>query len=283
MQLSQRLPITWRSQLRAVGAIARKDWLHFLRYPLDAVFRVVQPIMWLTPIYFLGRSFATAQGTLGFAAYAGTVDYMSFVVIGAILSSYVSTVFWGMGFALKREMDTGVLESNWMTPVPRPLFLIGQTVASILITTLTNAGIVLLAWLFFGFRINGNVAPALLTVLPMLIALYGFGFAFAAIVLLMRDANTLVDVSDFVVTQLSGSNFPVRVLPSYLLIVSLALPLTYGYDAVRGLLLGTITLLPIPYEIALLLGFMLLMAFLGAVVFRRVERRCKQLGTLSQH
>jgi len=28
-------------------------------------------------------------------------------------------VFWGMGLSLKTEMDTGVLESNWMLPVPR--------------------------------------------------------------------------------------------------------------------------------------------------------------------
>jgi hypothetical protein len=58
-------------------------------------------------------------------------------------------------------------------------------------------------------------------------------------VLLMRDANTLVDVSSYVVTMLSGANFPVHVLPGFLLPIALALPLTYGYDALRGALLDT--------------------------------------------
>ncbi|MDQ3249384.1 MAG: hypothetical protein M3Q45_09270 [Chloroflexota bacterium] len=39
----------------------------------------------------------------------------------------------------------------------------------------------------------------------------------------------------------------------------LAIPLTYGFDAVRGLLLNTVTLLPIRYEIAILLLFMAMM------------------------
>ncbi len=275
--------ITWRTRMRAVLAITRKDWLLFVRYPLNAVFRVVQPIMWLTPIYFLSRSFGGNAGNTGFAAYAGTVDFMSFVLIGTILGDYVSAVFWGMGFALKQEMDSGVLETNWLTPVPRPLFLVGQTLASLVITTFTSAGVLVLAWFFFGFRVTGNLVPALLIMVPTLIALYGFGFAFAGLVLLLRDANTLVDVSDFVVRLLSGAQFPVRVLPPVLLAVSLVLPLTYGYDAIRGLLLGIPTILPIRTEVALLVGFMGVMVAVGYVVFKLVERRCRTLGTLGLH
>ena len=107
--------------------------------------------------------------------------------------------------------------------------------------------------------------------------------AFAGIVLLLKEANTLVDVSDYAVSLLSGSQFPVSVLPPLLFAVSLALPLTYGYDAVRGILLGTETLLPIPYEVAILLGFMVVMGGLGYAVFKRVERRCQRLGTIGTH
>ena len=32
--------VSRQSQVRAVLAIASKDWLHFVRYPLNAVFRV---------------------------------------------------------------------------------------------------------------------------------------------------------------------------------------------------------------------------------------------------
>jgi len=275
--------VSWQSNLRAIIAIGKKDWLHFARYPLNAVFSILQPIIWLTPVYFLGRSFSAADGNSGFAAYAGTADYMSFILIGTVLSGYVSAVFWGMGYSLKNEMDSGVLESNWMAPVSRPLFLVGRTLTNLLITTLNSAGVLILAWLFFGFRVSGSLFPAVSAVLPMLIALYGFGFAFAALVLLMREPNTLIDVSDFVISLMSGRQFPVKVLPRFLLPVSLAIPLTYGYDAVRGYLLKTKTIIPLTYEIVILVIFMGFMVIAGYAVFKRVERRCKTLGTLGLH
>ncbi len=275
--------ISWQSHLRAVLAIAKKDWIVFFRYPMNALFRVIEPIAWLTPVYFLGQSFAGPGGNTGFAAYTGTADYMSFILVGAIISNYLSAVFWGMGYALKSEMDAGVLESNWMTPLPRAALLVGQTLASLTITTINSAGMLLLAWLLFGFQVSGNLLAAAGALLPMLVALYGFGFAFAAVVLLMRDANTLIDVSNFLIAILSGSQFPVTVLPRLLLPVALAIPLTYGFDAVRALLLRSTPLLPLEYEIGILLLFMLIMAPLGYLVFKLVERRSKRLGTLGQH
>lgn len=274
---------SWRSNVRAMTAIARKDFIQYTRYPMNAVFNVLQPLIWLTPVYFLGQTFASDAGNIGFAGYSGTTDYMSFILIGTVLMNFVTTVFWGMGYSLKTEMDAGVLESNWVAPVSRPVFLVGRTLANIVITTgMSVVMLILGAWLF-GFSVSGNVLAAIGVAIPMLIALYGFGFAFAAIVLLMRDANTMIDVSNFLVSLLSGSQFPVTVLPTLVLLVSLALPLTYGFDAVRGLLLGTDTLLPIPTEVVLMVVFMVVMVWLGLVVFRRVERRCRVLGTLNMH
>ena len=272
-----------KTQMRALFMIARKDWKVFWRYPLNAVSNIFQPIIWITPVYFMGKAFSVNGQALGFEAYSGTGDYMSFILLGTVLSNFILTVFWGMGYALKNDMDAGVLESNWLTPVPRLLMLIGRTLASLLTTAITSAIMLLVAGLLFGFRPTGNTLAAFLTALPMLIGLYGFGFAFAGIVLLMREANTMVDVGSFLVQGFSGTNFPVQSLPSWLIPVALALPLTYGLDAVRGFLLKTQTILPIPVEIALLIVSMFLMLWFGAWVFQRVERRVRTLGTIGQH
>lgn len=274
---------SWRSYMRALFAIARKDWKQYWRYPLNAVSAVLQPVIWLAPVYFMGQAFSVDGEALGFAGYAGTTDYMSFILVGAALHNFISSIFWGMGYSLKNDMDAGVLESNWLAPAPRPLLLVGRTLTSLVITTLTSLAMLLVAGLLFGFRITGGLGMALVTLAPMLLGLYGFGFAFAAVVLLMRDANTLVDVSNFLVSLLAGSDFPVTVLPRWLLPVSLALPLTYGFDAVRGLLLGTRTLLPIGTEIALLVVFMVVMIALGLWAFARLERRVRMRGTLGTH
>ncbi len=272
-----------RNQLRALYVIARKDWKVFWRYPLNAFSHIFQPIIWITPVYFMGKAFSTNGEALGFAAYSGTSDYMSFILLGTVLTNFILTVFWGMGYALKNDMDAGVLESNWLTPVPRLLILVGRTLSSLLVTAITSAIMLFIAGALFGFKPTGNTLAAFLTAIPMLIGLYGFGFAFAAVVLLMREANTLVDVSSFLVQGFSGTNFPVKSLPTWLIPIALILPLTYGLDAVRGLLLQSETLLPIRVEIGILIVFMFVMLWFGAWVFHRVERRVRTLGTLGQH
>jgi ABC-2 type transport system permease protein len=273
----------WFSQARILGAVARKDWLIYWRYPLNAVSSVFQPIVWLAPVYFMGLAFSVNGKALGFAGYSGTTNYMSFALIGMVLANFINAVFWGMGYSLKDDMDAGVLESNWLAPASRLLLMTGRTFTSLTITTITSLFTLLVAAWLFGFEIIGNLGAALLTVLPMLLGLYGFGFAFAALVLIMREANTLVDVSSFLVQTFAGTSYPVTALPRYLLPLALALPLTYGFDAVRGLLLGTSTLLPIAWEFVLMLVFMLVMVVVGVWAFRRLELRVRMKGTLGQH
>ena len=274
---------SWRSHLRALGAIALADWKHFWRYPLNALARALEPLVWIAPLYFMARVFSVNGQAQGLAAYTGSVDYMSFVLLGTVLINFILSVFWGMGYSLKNDMDTGVLEANWIMPMPRLLLLIGKTVNSLLTTSITSTIMLVLAALLFGFRPTGSSLAAVLIAIPMLLGLYGFGFAFAALVLVIREANTLVDVSSFIVQTFSGANFPVQALPRWLLPLALAIPTTYGLDAIRGLLLGTNTLLPIATEISLMLLFMVIMIALGVAAFTALERRVRQSGTLGQH
>jgi ABC-2 type transport system permease protein len=283
MEITSLSQPSFKTQLYALYVIALKDWKVFWRYPLNAVSNIFQPIIWVTPIYFMGKTFSTNGEALGFAAYSGTGDYMSYILLGTVLGNFILTVFWGMGFALKEDMDAGVLESNWLTPVPRILILVGRTLASMLVTTITSGIMLLFAGALFGFHPTGNVLAAFLTAIPMLMGLYGFGFAFAAIVLVMREANTLVDVGSFLVQGFSGTNYPVKSLPYFLIPIAMMLPLTYGLDAVRGFMLKTQTLLPLNVEVLLLIVSMFVMLWFGAWIFNRIERRVRTLGTLGQH
>lgn len=274
---------TFPSHLRALFALIRKDWKQYWRYPLNAVSTMFQPLIWIAPIYFMGQAFSVEGKAHGFAQYSGTTDFMSFILLGTVLESFINAVFWGMGYALKNDMDSGVMESNWLTPIPRLLILIGHSVTNLVVTAITSMGMLLLGGLIFGFHASGDVLKAFMPVIPMMLGLYGFGFAFAAVVMLLREANTLVDVSSFLVQIFSGSNFPVNALPRFLLPVALALPLTYGLDAVRAHLIGTKTILPLQWEMVLLVVFMFVMLWIGTVTFRSLERRVRTLGTLGQH
>ncbi|MDD1748559.1 MAG: hypothetical protein LUO89_01660, partial [Methanothrix sp.] len=71
---------------------------------------MLQPLVWLAPVYFMGLAFSVNGKAQGFADYSGTNDYMSFVILGSALGNFIMSVFWGMGYALKGDMDSGVLE-----------------------------------------------------------------------------------------------------------------------------------------------------------------------------
>lgn len=275
--------INFRSNLRALYMIAAKDWQQFWRYPLNAIGYVLQPLIWLTPAFFMGQAFSVNGKAEGFAAYSGTSDYVSFMILGMVLGNFINSVFWGIGYALKEDMDAGVMESNWLTPTSRPLMMIGRSISSLFTTSIISLIMLLVAALLFGFRPTGSALLSLLPVIPMLLGMYGFGLAFAAIVLLMRDANTLVDVGSYLVSLFSGTQFPVQALPRFMLPISLTLPLTYGFDAARGILLKTKTLLPVEYELGLLVVFMFVMTWVGIKIFTNMEKTVRTKGTLGQH
>ena len=274
---------TFATNARALWAIIGKDWKQYWRYPLNAVSTIFQPVIWLAPVYFMGKAFSINGRALGFSEYSGTTDYMSFLILGAVLGNFVNAVFWGMGYALKNDMDSGVMESNWLTPIPRLLILVGRSVTNLFVTAVTSFSMILLCKLVFGFNPTGDVLKAVMAIIPMLVGLYGFGFAFAGLILLMREANALVDTSSWIIQVFSGADFPVTILPKWLLPISLLIPLTYGLDAARGLLLKTNTIFSIGIEIALLIIFMFVMLWFGGWIFYRIERRVRTLGTLGQH
>jgi ABC-2 type transport system permease protein len=269
--------------LIAMKAIIKKDAKIFFRYPANAVFKIVEPIMWITPIYFLSKAFQINGENIGFSQYSGTTDYMAFLVIGSIVSSFISSVLWGMGFSLKNEMDVGVIESNWLTPIPLWAQLIGRSIFSLIMTTINALTVAFLIWIMFGFNIGNGILPAVFTLLPMLIALYGLGFGIASLVLITNNANNIIDITNFSLNMLSGESFPIIVLPRVIVPISLSLPITYGYDSIRGILLGTNTLLPIYIEQLILVGFMVVGTFFGYRILKKVEKHCRTVGNIGFH
>ncbi|CCQ92782.1 putative ABC transporter permease protein [[Clostridium] ultunense Esp] len=273
----------FKNYLSAIKAIIKKDAKIFFRYPANAVFRIVEPIIWITPVYFLSKAFQINGENIGFSQYSGTTDYMAFLVIGSIVSSFISSVLWGMGFSLKNEMDVGVIESNWLTPIPLWVQLIGRSIFSLIMTTINALTVAILIWIMFGFNITGGILPAIITLLPMLIALYGLGFGIASLVLMTNNANNIIDITNFSLNMLSGESFPITVLPKVIIPISLSLPITYGYDSLRGVLLGTNTLLPIHLEQLILVGFMIIGIFLGYKILIKVEKHCRTVGNIGFH
>src|SRR5690625_1518547 len=266
-----------------LGAVMRKEWLIHLRYPLNLVMRFVEPLMWMAPVYFLGLSFSEGGQALGFAGTTGTKDFIAYILLGTVVGSYVSAVFWGIGFSLKQEMEQGTLESLWLTPNSRLWLLVGRSTIGVLITGINTVSVMVGAYFLFGFQMGDAIGKALLILVPTVIGLYGFGIAYAGVVLMLRDANTLTDIGDYLLGLLSGQDFPLTSLPKALLIAGMTLPMTYAIDLLRTLLLGTEPLVAVPGAVAIIIGSMVLFILGGRIVLERIDARVRRMGTVATH
>lgn len=255
----------------------------YFRYPVNFVMTLFDPLMWLSPFYFMSKTFSTNGRLTGFEKYTGNSDFMSFLVIGYMITSYVSTVFWVVGFSLKEEMRQGVLESNWSAPVNRIVLLVSKSLFQFCATTFEVILTGVVCHFAFGFTITSGLLKAIAFLIPGIIGMLGLGMAIGALVLLAKEANGIIDISSSLASAFSGSYFPVKVMPKGFLLVSVLLPLTYVYDSSRAILSGQTTLFPLRTEFVIIAASMIGFWILGSFIFMRVERRCRTLGILGTH
>ncbi|BAS29296.1 ABC transporter permease [Limnochorda pilosa] len=271
--------MTW---IRILGAQLVRVWLTLLRYPAQLVGYVVQPVAFLAPLVFLMRSFTVSGRAVGFEATTGTADTASFLLLGLLFDVLVSAAFWGFAFPIQTLRRQGVLEAEWVTPnAPWMLVVLGgiaQMTASLfmgVIAVLVGAGLFGFSWGQAPFLAGGIVALAAA-------GLFGFGIGYAGVVLLLREATQLTDAGSYATTTLSGSQFPVKVLPPALRVLALALPTTYGLDALRVFWLGTEPLVPTGWAAVLVAGAAAVSLLAGIWFFSRAEMLVKRRGTLGQ-
>lgn len=255
----------------------------YFRYPVNFIMTLFDPLMWLTPFYFMGKSFSGNGKLMGFEKYTGNSDFMSFLVIGYMISSYVSTVFWTMGFSLKEEMRQGVLESNWSAPVNRIVLMTSKSIFNFCATTFEVILTGIVCHFAFGFTITAGLLKTILFLIPGIIGMLGLGLAVGALVLLAKEANGIIDITSSMVSAFSGGYFPVKVMPRGFLFISLILPMTYIYDSSRAILINQTPLFSLQKEFIIIIIAMIGFAVLGSFIFMRVERKCRELGILGTH
>jgi ABC-2 type transport system permease protein len=273
----------WKIQLSLLGAIIWKNILEYRRYPMEIAFTFLMPIVWLLPTYFLIISFAPTGQSVGLASWIGSNNFFSFYMIGIIVGYFTATIFWSMGFSLKRLMDIGMLETIWVCPISKLMYIIGESLFSMLRLIYEMTILIIMYRFVFRMAIPPAIWQTLPYFIPFIFLMYGFGIAFASLVLLVKDANTMVDTSSFLVQTLSGVQNPPQVFPRFFLAISLAIPITYFLDIIRVQTLAIKPLVPYGLELFIFLAASLLFPIGGIWLFNCIDRKCRIQGSLHVH
>ena len=268
---------------RVMAAATRKSFLEFIRYPANMIFSFFGPVVWTLPFYLLAISFTPDGTSAGLASWVGSSDFFSYFMIGLLVSLVISTVFWTIGFSMKRLMDIGVLETIWSCPIPKVAFVIGESIFALARLVYETALLYVIFRFVFGMRLPDGILSCWRYIPPFILLMYGFGIGFSALVLRTKDAGMMVDALNFVVTGLSGTQNPPQVFPRFLMAVSLALPVTYLIDIIRIESMGITPLIALGLEKAILVISAFVLPALGAWFFRRTDEKIRRYGTLHVH
>jgi len=271
--------------LRALGAVIRREWTIFLRYPSWIVSLFVWPIIFPMGYILTARALSGVDGSglAQFQATTGLTEYVGYLAVGTMIWMWQNVVLWNVGYALRNEQLRGTLESNWLSPTWRFAYLLGSSVPQ-LVSMLTMLFISGLEYaLIFGVHFSGSLGLVLLVILASIPAVYGLGFAFASVVITAKESNAFVFLVRGIVMLFCGITYPLAILPEWMQAVSKWLPQTYIIHAMRSAALSTEGFGGIAHDLELILLFGAFWLAAGFALFNRMERRARQTGAIGQY
>lgn len=114
------------------------------------------------------------------------------------------------------------------------------------------------------------VSMAIPLMIIITIGLTCIGLVIASLMTSLESFGTIVTFVNMPMFFLSGALFPVTNLPAWIRWTFYINPLTYGVDALRGVMIsGWQTLLPLEYDILIICAFDVVMVVIGTYLFSK--------------
>lgn len=210
-------------------------------------------------------------------------EFTGFVIVGGAMIAFWLNVLWNMAAQLYWEKETGNLEPFLMAPISRMAMLMGMAIGGIFNTTLRALGIFAVG--IFVFQVEFLVVDplaALLVFVLTLAALYSLGMVFASVFLMYgREAWHTSHLLQEPIYFLSGFYFPVKFLPFWLQLAASIIPVTFGLDAIRRILILGAGLSEVSLHVVVLAIFWLVLFFVAKWTLRYMEDHGRSEGRLT--
>jgi len=273
------------SDVRAFMAVIRREWTIFTRYPSWIIALLIWPLIFPMLYILTARALAGPDGS-GLAVFmqtTGATDYIGYIIVGTTVWMWQNIVLWDVGFALRNEQMRGTLESNWLSPTWRFSYLLGHTGPQIVSMFMFIAITALEFGLIFGVRLNGSVWMLVTMMLAAIPSIYGLGFAFASLVITLKEANAFVFLVRGLVMIFCGITFPIAILPDWMQSFAKWLPQTYLIHGMRAAAFSNAGITELLPDLIPLLGFGTFWLVLGYFTFLWMERRARKTGAIGQY
>ena len=270
----------WLIEMIAVWGYVQRNYFLTKRY-------FMWEVVWLTfttvnamSITFIGAGAATLEG-------AESIDmqwYMTYLLIGALIWSYLSMIFDILSETVQWERWEGTIEYTFMSPSSRITHLLGMGVYAIVYGIIRTAIVLGVAMLAFDLDLgNADYVAALVVLAVCSISLVGFGVVAAVMPLLSPEKGQQVTyIVSALLLLVSGVYYEVDVLPGWMQWLATFSPVTYGLEGSRAALQDGAGVADLWGSIWPLLIMGVVFVPLGIWIFHLGENYAKRTGKLKR-
>ena len=270
----------WLVEMIAVWGYVQRNYFLTKRY-------FMWEVVWLTfttvnamSITFIGAGAAELKG----GASIDVEGYMTYLLIGALIWSYLSMIFDILSETVQWERWEGTIEYTFMSPTSRVTHLLGMGVYAIVYGIIRTALVLGVAMLAFDLDLgNADYVAALVVLAVCSISLVGFGVVAAVMPLLSPEKGQQVTyIVSALLLLVSGVYYPVSVLPGWMQSLATVSPVTYGLEGSRAALQDGAGIADLWGSIwpLLIMGFVFVP--LGIWIFHLGEIYAKRTGKLKR-
>jgi ABC-2 type transport system permease protein len=246
------------SEIEGMYAVWLREAKIYVREKERLVSAIISPLLW---IFAFGAGLGSTVDIEGY-------NYQVFIYPGIMVMTVLFTsLFYGIYIIWDRKLD--FLKEVLVAPVSRASVFAGKMLGGA-----TDAMVQAIFLLIIGLFINIPltlliIIESALMLLLISIAMVSIGLVIGANLKSPEGFNLVIGFVMWPMFFFSGALFPVGNLPHWLAAVTYMNPLTYGIDALRGIILG-INQFSILYDALIMLVFSVIMMGLGVLSFMRM-------------
>ncbi|MHC1604690.1 MAG: ABC transporter permease [Candidatus Methanofastidiosia archaeon] len=270
-------------EFNVIFFVFKKEYKLWQRYPARVFFMLFMPFLSILTLYFQGKALVGGTYSEAFENFAGTQNYLAFIIIGSALFIFVSSALWGIGNSIRREQVMGTLESMWVSPASKFTIFFGVALFDGLFSTYVAFMQILMSSLILPINLLvPKIIVAFGLTFLLTFSLYGIGFLFTGIVLMFKEVEDFMNLINSTIKMVSPVSYPLSVLPAPIAFIALFIPLTYALQGIRGYL-GLSLSKSIGYYTGMLLIFDVVLIVLGSLIFGYAEKTARRRGEIATH
>jgi len=210
-------------------------------------------------------------------------SYFTFALIGGAFIRYLILISQAFSVSLREEMLVGTIEPMLVTATPITLSILGPSSWWLIQATSIFIGQMLLGSLIGADFSQANWISVVVVLLISVVSFVSYGIVSAAFTIVFKRGDPVVMFISQIAYVFSGVFFPIAIFPAWLQVISYLLPFTYAIRALRGALMGGASLVDLALDVAILLGFAVVMIPLSIWALRYAIRRMKETGELMHY